>query len=475
MTISDNSTLAIVAEFIKKCRETSSSKEREGILRWYLVECPEFDRVIRLVYNPYINFYMKSKNVRKLEAAERKGMKYENAGGIPLRFFHLLERLSERKITGHAAIRAWLKTTANIPVSLSNTANAVLDKDLKIHIGLTTVNKVLRLLKREPLPEFSVSLAYDMDKIKHKPDLNAGWYGSRKYDGVRCICIVHSGKHGEKLQVEMISRQGIAFDTLDSVKAEIAKAAYPFFKTLKYNSWHGIVFDGEIGLQNKYGKDDFSQVMKYIRATNKEKIQRWRYHIFDALRIQEFRDKKSTKTLSERFSRLDDFFKIYKGDVLKRVQQKKIENLTTLNHFRGFMRIKKYEGAILRKDAPYIGKRTEDLLKLKDFKDAEFKIIGFTYGDFEIVSGNSVKTIKTMTAAKIRYKGNVVKVGSGWSLAQRNQCYALRNPGGVHPWAGRIITVKWFEDTVDEKTGLTSMRFPTVKEFLLPTDERLIQ
>ena len=98
-------------------------------------------------------------------------------------------------------------------------------------------------------------------------------------------------------------------------------------------------------------------------------------------------------------------------------------------------------------DAPYEFKRTSVLLKCKKFQDTELEIIGFEEGTNKL-SG-------TLGALVCKYKDSTCKVGSGFTEELRNIIWANKDE-----WLGKIITVKYFEESYDSKTGKPSLRFP---------------
>ena len=114
-----------------------------------------------------------------------------------------------------------------------------------------------------------------------------------------------------------------------------------------------------------------------------------------------------------------------------------------------------WEGFMLRKDVAYEGKRTKNLLKVKKFFDAEYKVIDFDIDDHEIVVNGRSETVPMLSQVWIEHKGYKVKVGSGWTQEQRLQYM----DGSI---MGKIITVQYFEETKNDKGGI-SLRFPTVK------------
>ena len=112
---------------------------------------------------------------------------------------------------------------------------------------------------------------------------------------------------------------------------------------------------------------------------------------------------------------------------------------------------------MLRKNVKYEGKRTKNLLKVKKFFDEEYVVTGATNGDIRIVVEGKEKTINALSQVTIKHKGNIVGVGSGFSLDQRKEF------GKDHSKIlGKTITVQYFEETENQEGGI-SLRFPTVK------------
>jgi DNA ligase-1 len=105
----------------------------------------------------------------------------------------------------------------------------------------------------------------------------------------------------------------------------------------------------------------------------------------------------------------------------------------------------------------YKGKRSNDLLKVKKFFDAEYIVENIETGMFQVVENGVRKEIETMTSVIIKHKGYIVNVGSGFSLEQRKEYF--NDPKKI---IGKQICVKFFEETKNQNGGI-SLRFPTVK------------
>jgi DNA ligase-1 len=116
-----------------------------------------------------------------------------------------------------------------------------------------------------------------------------------------------------------------------------------------------------------------------------------------------------------------------------------------------------WEGVMLRADEPYKGKRSKDLLKVKKFFDNEYKVIDTEMGDFRYVKDSAEWEETMLSCVMIQHKNNIVRVGSGFTIEQRQEFY--QDPSKI---LGKIITVQYFEETKNQDGGI-SLRFPTFK------------
>ena len=115
----------------------------------------------------------------------------------------------------------------------------------------------------------------------------------------------------------------------------------------------------------------------------------------------------------------------------------------------------KWEGLMLRRNTIYEGKRTKNLLKVKNFHDAEYKVIDANFEDMSVVREGREVQENMLAQVWIEHKGYKVKVGSGFNQEQRIKYKK-------EPIIGKIITVQYFEETKNQEGGI-SLRFPTVK------------
>jgi DNA ligase-1 len=418
-----------IQDMVNVLNATNGSNEKTELIQKY----PDMKEFLRIVYDPLRPFHVTSATLKK----------FNNFAVTPTEFGNLLElldALDKREITGHdalASVALWIKQYPQHSDLIYN----IIDKDLKIRMGVKQLNKSFPDL----IPEFSVTLGYDFNKYP-KALLKDKWRVSRKLDGVRCITIVNPSGN-----IQFYSRVGNEFLTLDNLQTAVHRHIYPLFP-------NGIVLDGEVCIIDKDGNEDFKSVMKELRKKD-HVMSNPKYLLFDCLTLQEFRERTSTRIFSERIKSLDHIrAKTQNVPEIQIIDQIEYtpERLAAMND-----NVEKYgwEGLIVRKDAPYEGKRTPSVLKVKKFETEEYKVLDVQYGPFQAHNAQTglTDTIETLVSVTILHKNCPVSVGSGFSLAERKQFY--KHPEEIK---GMIISVQYFEETTDAD-GDFSLRFPTFK------------
>jgi len=352
--------------------------------------------------------------------------------------FQLLDSLDATWITGHHAIKSvneFIEENKEYEDLIYN----IIDKNLKCRANASLINKVFPNL----IPEFDIALAHKYEDHKKKVDFQKDdWYVARKLNGVRCIVI----KEGDLIRY--FSRTGKEYFTFKNLDDSVYSINEDSF-----------VLDGEACIIDENGKEDFTAVVSEIRKKDYT-IKNPKLMVFDFLTIEEFNNKKSKTKLSERFKR----FKKYnvENGRIEVLKQTKIDDEEHFKEFQDISAENGWEGLILRKDVPYKGKRTNELLKFKLFEDDEFVVKDIETGLIRHIiydeNGES-KEIESemMTRAVIEYKGFPVGVGSGWSINQRLEYY--NDPSKI---IGKEITVQYFLPSKNKKGG-ESLQFPTVK------------
>lgn len=413
---------------VDELNKTNSNLDKKSVLKKY----PQCKELLSCVYSPFKQFNVTSKNLKK-----RKDLIEDTDIDI----IALLNKLSDREVTGHAAL-SLVNGFINKNQQYEELIYNIIDKNLKTRTDTKTINAVFP----ETVAEFNVQLADSFDKNQKRVDFNDSWYASRKLDGVRCLAIVD-----DKGEVKLLSRAGKEFTTLDKIKEEI--------KAFNHTN---IVYDGEVCLVDDDGNEDFQSIIKEIRRKD-HTIENPKFKIFDVIYYDDFIKGKGEKTFSERYKlipfylRYDPEFSGKKPDHLERIEQIEIKDIAHLLEMADGAVSQGWEGLIIRKDVPYEGKRSKNMLKVKKFHDAEYVVNDVEMGPFRVIVDGKEVTEEMLSAVMIEHKGNVVRVGSGFSIDQRRHYY-------LHPEEiiGRVMTVQYFEESNDQN-GNYSLRFPVVK------------
>lgn len=416
-------------QFVDKSNETNSNTDKLAVLKQFKND-EEVFKALHYTYTPYKQYYVTAANCQKRGDLVAVFNEYDTV-------FDLLDALADREITGHAAISAVNAFVRNNE-KYADLIWCMLDRNLKTRSTDKMINKVVP----GTVPTFDVALAKSFDeKTKKKVDWVDGWFVSRKIDGCRCICIIN-----ERGKATFFSRQGKEFETLGNLKAAIEK-----------NNLKNIVFDGEICIVDKDGNEDFASIMKEIRRKN-HTIKNPKYLTFDCLTFSEFSNGVSKRSFSTRLEQLIDT--IDSGDFNNMVgvlHQDRIKSDADLEQLISKANDCGWEGLILRKDVGYKGKRSDDLLKVKKFFDAEYTVLDVESSVHRIIVDGREVEEEMLKNVIIEHKGYRVDVGSGFSHDERIRFH--KNPALI---IGKTICVQYFEETANQEGGI-SLRFPTVK------------
>lgn len=416
-----------IQEFIDAQNSTNSNTDKLKVLEKY-ADNESVRKALEYTYNTFKQYGVTSENCKKLSHLSSYG--YSS-------LFDLLNDLNSRHLTGHNAISAvngFVAANKRHEELIFN----IIDRNLKTRSTASMINKVIPGL----IPTFDVALANSFDeKMAKKVNFNEdNWYVSRKLDGCRCICIID--ENGEP---KYFSRAGNEFMTLKNLDAEIISLG------LK-----NMVIDGEICMLDENGNENFQGIIKEIKRKD-HTIENPFFYMFDILTLEEFVNKEGTTSFSIRNVQLDNLFFEREFKNIGYLEQKLLIDERMLTHYIGLAKENAWEGLMLRKDAPYQGKRSNDVLKVKQFYDAEYVVVDVQNGPFRVIVDGKEVEEDVMRNIVIEHKGYRVDVGSGFSLEQRR--LYKENPDAI---LGKQVTIQYFEMSTNMK-GTESLRFPTFK------------
>jgi ATP-dependent DNA ligase len=196
---------------------------------------------------------------------------------------------------------------------------------------------------------------------KHASKMRWPGYAQPKLDGIRCIAMIVDGV------CTLWTRTRKRINSMPHIVMEL-EACF---------GDRDITFDGE--LYNHKFKSNFEHIVSLVRKNEPaDDCMDVQYHIYDVI---------SDETFDMRWNKLKNLLDLYEGGLfsIKVVQTLRIEEHQAMDYFHE-VRHDGYEGIILRNaDGMYVNRRSHDLLKVKEFDDGEFEIIGIEEGRGKLI------------------------------------------------------------------------------------------
>ena len=411
-----------INEFVKEINKENGRNYKIEVLKEYQSN-DIIKKFLYFLFNPFLKTGISDKKI---------DMMLEEAFVCP-EFFNIFDCINYicTYNTGRnediAKVQSYLKELNEEERTL---AKKIITKNLQLGVETKTINKIFDNM----IPTFDVQLA---NKYFDNPSVLDGkdFAITTKIDGGRILAIKDNGN------VTCYTRAGQIYEGLVDIENEL--------KNLKEDHF---VLDGEITLLDKghlTSKDQYKQTMKITRKDGEK--HGVKILAFDLLDLDEFRLKKGIHPYYFRRSLLEMFFKNLKFiDVLPVLysgnDSSKIIPLLddAINHGE--------EGLMINlTDEMYHFDRSDALLKVKKMQDIDLPIVGFEEG--------RNKHTNTLGAFLVKYKDNIVKVGSGISDDIRKEVWNNQDK-----YLGITIEIQYFEETENDK-GEKSLRFPVFIDF----------
>ena len=405
-------------EKIIELQQAQGAKAKIAVLEKYKDDI-DFCRLLYYALNPLISYRLSEKTLRELDMEALKNAKPVSFNGI----LDCCEYLSRLRGIDDGTTREVGAMLSHYPIQIREICIKILSKTLRLGVTEKTVNRVIKDL----IPEWEVQQAYPIDKYPIK-DGTEFWL-TQKLNGVRAT--FYRG--------ELYARSGQIYTGL----AHITEALSMFAES-------NVVLDGELTLKEKGDLGDneaFRTATGILNGDNVYDKTRVCYTIFDAVPLNDFEGKPSS-TYRERRAYLESFAPELNTDCTQVLpvlyhgtDQHKIWELLER------MVAEDKEGLMLNTDVPYYRTRHKGILKVKQFYSMDLPILRCEEGGGRL-SGK-------LGAFVLDFRGNEVKVGSGFSDEQRVAFWQKREE-----IAGMLCEVKYKEISADKNTGLQSLQFP---------------
>lgn len=414
--VKSEETMAGVKDILDRVEEVSGTLLKQEILRKGCEKRPELVEVLHLAYDPYIRFGVR----------EETGITSFHPPYLPLEGAVSTLKAIAKGIYGRGSEEARRQVRKVIAeTGEGELVRRILKKDLRIGMGVKSINRVLKKIGAKLIPDFKVMLAStDLSKIEYP------CWVEPKLDGVRCIAVCD-----EKGKVKLYSRSGKEFTNFPEIVEVIEK-----------HSWPNIVFDGEVVVK----KGSFQDLMTLVRATWRPPDIEVEYVIFDRMKREVFERQGKTPLLTQRRNFTFITQESPKEEALRNISGKTVESEEDLWEVYRDYRLEGYEGAVAKNlEARYEFKRSPHWVKLKPKETHDLEVIGSEEGTGKFV-GKLGKFI-------VDFEGVKVGIGSGFSNEERRVFWKAREE-----MIGRVLEVEAQEVTRDG--SLRHPRFVRLRE-----------
>lgn len=410
-----------VKNFFDLLASTSSIKAKKQLLAERRDD-GNVKKFLDYLLNPFFVTGISEKKIRKVVSVER-----------PVQFHSFDELMAyvRKNHTGSddilASVQAYLDS---VNPELRTFYIGIITKTIRIGCDAKTVNDALGY---EFIPQWEVQQAYQIGKLKMNEN---EWFSlSQKLNGVR----------GTYFEGKLISRQGKEFAGLEHILGDIQR--------LIPNSDEWVV-DGELirkNVEHISDNENFRLTTGILSQEDGDKRQ-IQLVIFDILPKAEFLRGESQLRYRDRLEQLKD--------LEQRIQRRNLSNLrivdvlytgndmSMISKCLDRMIAEGKEGLMLNRNCKYFTRRHNGILKVKQFYTVDLEIVDLEEGTGRL-SG-------TLGAFVVRYKNNYLRVGSGMTDDQRKKFW----DDGLN-LIGRVIEVKYKDESYDRRTGLRSLQFPT--------------
>ena len=283
---------------------------------------------------------------------------------------------------------------------------------------------------KKNMTNFNVMLAKEFDPMNRRLDIKN--FIQPKLDGVRCY-ITKDGA---------FSRNHKPFKNCKHITTTLQS----FFK-----DYPNRILDGE--LYNHKFKNDFNKIISMVKKQKPTQADKFwsamylQFHCYDQFIPTISKNGFNLIPFITRSNRIKGYKEYYKWRSIKTVPTYEVTSDTEIKDYHNEFKNLGYEGSILRYNTAYETKRSNNLMKIKDWSDTEATITGYVEGRGKFANGLG----KWIAVDK---DGREVEIP--WptlTIENRKQMWQARNE-----YIGKLLTFEFFE-----RTPAGAYRFPRAK------------
>ena len=309
-------------------------------------EDKDFLVLLDLRLNPYI--HCKIKKFAVIVSSTKPSLTFED-------FIKLTQELNDNPINNERRYKAH-KALTQAPADIVEILHGLVTKTISLGID-TGINKALG---EKVIPSFDVMLAAP---LKEGDDIQFPCQVDLKYDGVRCLAVVKSGR------CTLYTRQGSVLD-FPKISHEV----------MKLTNGEDITFDGELETSTRTNISGIcnSNLRKGYTAGSDNLIE---FKVFDELPTDTFLNQGRSKKQSERTLDLQRRFTMHKSQRVKLNISETVYSDEKLRQIANAYIKRGFEGVIVKDpNAVYHYKRNRAWRKIKAINSATLKVEGYEEG-----------------------------------------------------------------------------------------------
>ena len=389
----------------------------------------------------------------------------------------LVDVIAGRKATGGDAIAVLQSLLNSVSEDDAYIIERIIDKDPKIGMGVTFINKVYKNDKKDPdLIEdtpYMGAISFDEKKAKAvfgTKDKPKKAYSQIKMDGRYCNAIIRNG------DVELESRSGEAtiltgalfLTELTKFENCVLNGELTMDGVPRYEA-NGIIAS-MIDIYGKRASRTHTEHFKKIEAFEKKHgpIEEWLtkivFTVWDTITIDEYFNKESKTPYYERLDLAASYISVADSKMVRVIESKEVHSYAeAMEHFQEVLSTEvdgvPQEGTILKAyDGEWKDGKPTWQIKMKLEMDVDLRIVGFNYGTKGSKNEHVISSLNAESSdglVKTRPQG----------LTEKKMAEITANQD---QWLGKVIQVKC-NGLSHDKSGDYSLMYPS---FIMLRDDK---
>lgn len=309
-----------------------------------------------------------------------------------------LTRLSDRLVTGHAAIAELINICESLTADDAYIIERIIEKDCRLGMGTTNINKIFKgLIEDTP---YMGAISFDEKKARTIFVGRTSAYSQIKMDGRYCNAIIRNG------DVELESRQGEATVVTGATFLEeltrfpdcVLNGELTMDGVSRYES-NGIIAS-IISILSKKESRGSEETLKHIAKFQQKHgdfasaLQSIRFTVWDMITTDEYFDQKSFVPYEDRVANYSMLLNRLQPTMISAVKMQTVANYEeAIKHFQKAL-ADGQEGTILKAiDGGWKDGKPNWQIKMKLEMDVDLRITGFNYG-----TGKNINVISSVNA-----------------------------------------------------------------------------